>query len=413
MSCAWPSISLRVAVVSRRVARPGLDGAELQQYLVGQGEERVADQDRLGGAVHLPHRVAVAALLVAVHQVVVQQREVVHQLHGDRAGHADLGRGAGRLRGEQRERGAHGLAAVAVGGVALGVDPAEVVGGDGVHGRGEPVHGRAQHRRGQRAAALQQRGHATRSSTAGVAGGTVHGLSSCCCPVVRCLPPPLGVTPPPRRRGAVAAGGRGRRARLGRRAARCARRSPWSRASRWRSTRRPGRGRARWCGRRAAAADAGGGGEGRGALPGDEEVPYLGAARGGQQPLQLRQVAGAQLGDRAVDLVLRGGLGQRQVLAARRAVPEASVRSKTHWTGAAERGEERAAQHRAVVDDVDVEDRRGADAQQPVRVVERARRAAGRGPRAAVRRGRRCRRVERLAAAGPVRRSSAPSAVAR
>ncbi len=51
----------------------GLDGAEFQQDLVGEGEQGVADQDGLGGAVHLPDGVAVAALLVAVHQVVVQQ----------------------------------------------------------------------------------------------------------------------------------------------------------------------------------------------------------------------------------------------------------------------------------------------------------------------------------------------------
>lgn len=157
MSWACPSMSLRVAEVSRRAARPA-SAVELQQDLVGKREQRVADQDRLGRAVHLPHRVAVAPLLVAVHQVVVQQREVVHELDGHGAGDAGLRGGAGRLRGQQGQRRAHGLAAVAVGGPALGIDPAEVVGGHGVHGRCEPVNGSPEHRRGKGPSALQKRG---------------------------------------------------------------------------------------------------------------------------------------------------------------------------------------------------------------------------------------------------------------
>ncbi len=160
----------------------GLDAAQLQQHLVGQREQGVADQDGLGGAVHLPDGVAVAALLVAVHQVVVQEGEVVHQLHGHRAGHAHLGRGAGDLGGEHGERGTYGLAAVAVRGVALGVDPAEVVGGDGVHGRGQSVDRRPQDRRGQGPAALQKRGHVHRGPSIGRRGRghSGHSLSSSC-----------------------------------------------------------------------------------------------------------------------------------------------------------------------------------------------------------------------------------------
>ena len=156
----------------------GLDGAELQQDLVGEGEEGVADEDGLGGAVHLPDGVAVPALFVTVHQVVVQQREVVDQLDRDGAGDADLGRGSGHLGGQQRERGAHGLAAVTVRGAALGVDPAEVVGGDGVHGRRQPVHGSTQHRGGQGPPALQQRGDVAAVVDGRVsAGGTVGTVS--------------------------------------------------------------------------------------------------------------------------------------------------------------------------------------------------------------------------------------------
>ena len=124
-----------------------LDGAELQQDLVGEGEQGVADEDRLGGAVHLPDGVAVAALFVAVHQVVVQEGEVVDEFDGDGAAPEVGIPGAGDLGGEHREGGAHGLAAVTVRRPPVGVDPAEVVGGDGVHGRREPAHGSPQDRR--------------------------------------------------------------------------------------------------------------------------------------------------------------------------------------------------------------------------------------------------------------------------
>ncbi len=134
----------------------GLDGAQLEQDLVGQGEEGVADEDGLGGVVGLPDGVAVAALLVAVHEVVVEQREVVHELDGHGAGDARRGGRAGGLGRQQGEGGAYGLALIAVGRPPLDVDPPEVVGGDGVHGCREPGHGGTQHRRGKRPSALQQ-----------------------------------------------------------------------------------------------------------------------------------------------------------------------------------------------------------------------------------------------------------------
>lgn len=182
MSWACPSMSARLARVRAARGAAGLDGAEFQQHLVGQGEQGVADQDGLGGAVHLPDGVAVPALLVAVHQVVVQQREVVDQFDGDRAGHAGLRGGAGDLGGQHGEGGAYGLAAVAVRGPALGVDPAEVVGGDRVHGRRQAVDGRPQYRRGQGPAALQERGHVHRGPSSGLRGRghSGHSLSSCC-----------------------------------------------------------------------------------------------------------------------------------------------------------------------------------------------------------------------------------------
>ncbi len=137
-------------------------------------------------------------------------------------------------------------------------------------------------------------------------------------------------------------------------------------------------------GRRAQRPVAGGRVEGRGALPGDEEVQHLGPGRGRQQPLQLGQVAAAQLGDRQVDLVLHRGLRERQVLGARvgaaeRGGGQAGVRGAVEdpLDRGAERGEERPAHQLAVVDHVHVEDRRGAEVGQPVLPRDRVRRQQG------------------------------------
>ena len=53
----------------------------------GEREQRVADEDGVADAVHVPHGRAVVAVAVAVHDVVVDEREVVDQLdrHGARA----------------------------------------------------------------------------------------------------------------------------------------------------------------------------------------------------------------------------------------------------------------------------------------------------------------------------------------
>jgi hypothetical protein len=98
----------------------------LEQHLVGQLGEGVAHEDRLGHAEERPDRGPVPALAVAVHDVVVEQGVVVHQLERDPAGHTDRGRRAHCLGRQDRERGADALAA-AVGLPTLGVDPAEVV----------------------------------------------------------------------------------------------------------------------------------------------------------------------------------------------------------------------------------------------------------------------------------------------
>ena len=81
--------------------------------LDGQGEQRVAGQDRGRHAEHRPRGRPVPAFHVVVHDVVVQQREVVHQLHGDGGRQRQRRVTAGRLRGQQGQRGPQRLAAAA------------------------------------------------------------------------------------------------------------------------------------------------------------------------------------------------------------------------------------------------------------------------------------------------------------
>src|SRR5206468_2867304 len=60
----------------------GVRGGGFEQDLVSEGEERVAGQDRGGRPPDRPHGTPVAAFGVTVHQVVVQQREVVDEFDG-------------------------------------------------------------------------------------------------------------------------------------------------------------------------------------------------------------------------------------------------------------------------------------------------------------------------------------------
>ncbi len=79
------------------------------------------------------------ALGVAVHEVVVQQGEVVDELDRDRAGQPDLDRGTGRLRGQQCQCRTYQLAAAARQRRALRVGPAAVVGDHPAQPGMEPV----------------------------------------------------------------------------------------------------------------------------------------------------------------------------------------------------------------------------------------------------------------------------------
>ena len=114
-------------------------GGVLEQQVVRQGEHRVAGQDRRADAEHGPRGRAVPPLGVPVHDVVVQQREVVHKLDRDRGADAALGghaRGAG---GKQGERGAQRLAAPLAHRVPLSVGEAVVVGSHPANAGAQPV----------------------------------------------------------------------------------------------------------------------------------------------------------------------------------------------------------------------------------------------------------------------------------
>jgi hypothetical protein len=72
---------------------------------------------------------------VAIHDVVVEQGEVVDELDCDRRRNAISGAAAAGLGGKYRQRRSDRFAADAVSGgrLALGVEPPEVVGGDPAH----------------------------------------------------------------------------------------------------------------------------------------------------------------------------------------------------------------------------------------------------------------------------------------
>ena len=88
--------------------------AEVGQAVEGdprQAEQRVAGVDRLGDAVDRPQRRAVAALDVAVLDVVVDEREVVAELDRGRAGQRALVLAGDAGVGQQAEQRPHPLAA--------------------------------------------------------------------------------------------------------------------------------------------------------------------------------------------------------------------------------------------------------------------------------------------------------------
>ena len=113
---------------------------------------------------------------VVVHDVVVNQREVVDQLHRHRPGERHRGRSAHRL-GRQDGQGGPDPFTVTPRrqGLPVGVNPAEVVAGRGGQPGRKPVDGRPQSRLDQGAGPLQHigdavfAGHATEGALAPVA----------------------------------------------------------------------------------------------------------------------------------------------------------------------------------------------------------------------------------------------------
>jgi hypothetical protein len=117
-----------------------LGGRVVEQDVLGQAQQRVAGQDGGPDPEHGPGRGPVPPLGVAVHDVVVQQREVVHELHGRGRGDAPLGRRAGGPGRQQGQRRAQRLAALALtDGGAVSVDEAQVVGRDDPDVGAEPL----------------------------------------------------------------------------------------------------------------------------------------------------------------------------------------------------------------------------------------------------------------------------------
>jgi hypothetical protein len=115
--------------------------AALGQALEGQRQQRIPGQDRISGAKDRPGGRAVPPHQVAIHDIVLKQREVVHKLDGNRDRDGCLRVAAHRLRAQQRESGADRLAHVPGGRPPVDVTPAEVVAGDPAHRLRQLRHG--------------------------------------------------------------------------------------------------------------------------------------------------------------------------------------------------------------------------------------------------------------------------------
>ncbi|OLT44227.1 hypothetical protein BJF85_20390 [Saccharomonospora sp. CUA-673] len=122
----------------RHLGRPRMaaDGDQLQR----PGQQGVTGEDRRSGPERHPRGRPMPTGRVAVHDIVVQQREVVHEFDRDRRGQSGVRTAADRAGGEQCERGPQRLATVGVLRPAVTIPPAEVVTRDGPDRRGQRVH---------------------------------------------------------------------------------------------------------------------------------------------------------------------------------------------------------------------------------------------------------------------------------
>ena len=100
------------------------------QFVEGERVQRVAGEDGVRGAEDRPHARPVPAHRVAVHDIVVQQREVVHKLDRHRGGQRAVGEAADRLRAQQYQRRPYALSGGRGGEAPMQIEPAEVIAGD-------------------------------------------------------------------------------------------------------------------------------------------------------------------------------------------------------------------------------------------------------------------------------------------
>ena len=358
-----PLISRCVALSRQGSARRPLAPVG-DQRLDGGGQHRVAGQDRLALAEDHPAGRAVPPLEVAVHDVVVQQREVVHQLDGDRR------RARRRRRVPPRRLGGQHAPASAGSpcrrrsrpGCRRCVAPAQLVGRDQPH----PLVGRAC--RPRRAAPADRARAARRDRLRRRAGPVVtRSLSAHAATSI------VGGVRPARRR---------------RRRCRCGRRSPSCRASRWPSTPRRATGRPGPTG--AAGRSA--------ALPGAWRNVARRSRVTNASTTSARPAAGSsrassatyrslQRPARLVDDRVGGRDGDREILPAGRPAQPGrvgAVEEPLHRR--VDRSGERQVGDLAVVDDVDVHDRCRAEAGARPRPASCGERRGG-GERLAVRHG--------------------------
>ncbi len=118
--------------------------AVADERLGGQGDQRVAGQDRGGHAVDRPRGRAMPPGAVFIHHVVVQQRVVVREFDGDSCVGGLTGRAADGLGRQHRQRGPYRLAGIPVQRAAVFVPPAEVVADHLARRRVHPVRRRPQ-----------------------------------------------------------------------------------------------------------------------------------------------------------------------------------------------------------------------------------------------------------------------------
>ena len=241
-------------------------------------------------------------------------------------GSAGRDRPADGLGGEQRQRRADGLAAAALRRPPVGVAPAEVVRRDEAAGRVEPPDGLAQrrlrHARAARSRHGQSRGHA---ATPRSRGPGQYGASGRVAAAHRTLHRgrPSGVGPRAGQEQSGGAGlGRGPQRRLPGSGRNVASRSRVTKKSTTVAARRPG-----------------------------SSVASSGSSRSRSAATGRSTYASAADSETARYCPLVS--------------PEGTVRSNTHWIGEPTAGDERFGEHPAVVDDVDVDDRRRAEPRRP------------------------------------------------